>query len=124
MNRVTIAGGWVEYREPEDVPERLRREVTRLSTRGAKFADLTEVDAGEMDEDMLQGMTDFMSAFNDAVAIALISNWSFEFPVALDSLLDLPASAYDEIVRHCTPLATRLMPKFGVDPDPKATTES
>jgi hypothetical protein len=123
MNRQSLQGGWVEYREPENVPERLRREVTKLSTKGAKFSTLAETDPAEMNEDELESMTDFMSAFNDSVALALVSAWSFDAPVTKDGLLDLPASAYDEIVKHCTPLVSRLMPNFGVDTDPKAPTD-
>ena len=124
MNRQTVQGGWIEYREPEAVPERLRREVTRLSTRGARFATLGDVDPSEMSEQDMEGMTSFMSEFNDAIAICLISQWSFDIPVTKDGLLDLPASIYDEIIRHCTPLVSRLMPSFGVDPNPKVPTEN
>jgi hypothetical protein len=126
MTRIDITGGWIEYREPEQVPERLRREVMRLSTRGAKYADMENVDATQMEEADMVAMTDFMSDFNDAIAIALIHDWSFGVALNKEALLDLPGSAYDEIVKYCQPLISRLMPSFGVDgaTDPKALTES
>ena len=129
MNRLTVPGGWVEFREPEEVPEGRRREVMKLSSRGASFSEfLGEDDAFQLDkmsDDERDSAMEFMTAFNDAVAFALINAWSFEFPVSKDNLLNLPGVVYDAIVKHCSPLAKRLMPSFGADGamDPKAHTE-
>ena len=121
MKRENISGGWVDFREPEDVPERLRRRVTTMSSRAAKVAGKFEGDEPtEVDEAELQ----FLLEFNDAVSICLVMGWSFDAPVTIEGLLELPASAYDFIVRHGQANIARLLPNFQVDPDPKAPTEN
>jgi len=130
MNRLTVPGGWIEFREPEEVPEGRRREVLKLSNKGANFTKFYdadgEVDTDAMSEEERDAVTEFMTEYNDAVAYALINAWSFDLPVAKANLLELPGAVYDLIVAHCSPLARRLMPNFGVDgaADPKAPTES
>ena len=121
MKRENINGGWVDFREPEDVPERLRRKVTTMSSRAAKIAGKFEADEPtDVEEAELQ----FLLEFNDAVSICLVMGWSFDAPVTVEGLLELPASAYDFIVRHGQANIARLLPNFQVDPDPKAPTEN
>ena len=68
---------------------------------------------------------EFLLEFNDAVALCLVMGWAWaDIPVTMDGIKDLPASAYDAIVRHGQQNLARLMPNFSVDPDPKAPTES
>ena len=129
MNRITVPGGWIEFRDPEEVPEGRRREVMKLSSRGAKYADLYDADGnvtGEMNDGDREAVMEFMVEFNDAVAYALLHAWSWDIPVSKAALLDLPGAVYDAIVKHCSPLATRLMPTFSADgaADPKAPTEN
>ena len=118
MQRISVKNGWVEFREPEDVPERLRRHVVTMAPAASKVVTIKDGEAlvGDLDE---SGM-DFLFEFNDAIAMCLITAWSWSDPVSLDSLRELPGSVYDEIIRYCSPLMPRLMPDFGVDPDPKA----
>lgn len=122
MKRESVVGGWVDFREPEDVPERLRRRVTTMSGRAAKIAGRLEGDdaVDKVEEDDLQ----FLLEFNDAVALCLVMGWSWEHPITPEGLLELPASAYDHIVRYGQSMITRLLPNFQVDPDPKAPTEN
>ena len=78
--------------------------------------------AAAVDEDTISGMFEF----NDLLAIALVKEWSFDVPVTLENLLDLPSGSYDAIQKVVAPLLEPLMPSFtpdGVD-DPKALTES
>lgn len=131
MNRQTVQGGWIEYRNPEEVPERLRRAVTSLSAQGVKYANLPKDENGEiiMDERTAEDITEmmqFMDDTNDAAAIALINAWSFPEPITKESLLNLPSQIYREIALYVQPLIPRMMPDFGVDGanDPKAPIES
>ena len=130
MNRLTVHGGWVEFREPEEVPEGRRRDVMKLSSKGSQFTQfVTDDDSFDMEamsEEQREKAMEFMTEFNDAVAYALINTWSFDFPVSKDNLLNLPGAVYDAIVKHCSPLAKRLMPSFSADGamDPKADTEN
>lgn len=123
MKRVSLPGGWVDFREPEDVPEKLRRRVVTKAAGAKGFSDRI----GAMNAETVSMTEDdmgFMLSFNDAVAVCLIMGWSWEYPVSEDGLQELPASAYDAIVRHSQTMVSRLMPNFSVDPDPKALTEN
>jgi hypothetical protein len=120
MQRVTVNGGWIDYREPEDTPERLRRRVTMLASQAPAVAARVGNDSASIDETDMS----FLLGFNDAVAMCLIMGWSWEQPVTIDGLQDLPGRVYDEIVQHCQTLIPRLLPSFAVDVDPKAPTES
>lgn len=128
MNRQTVPGGWIEYREPTEVAEKYRRTVMRLSQRGSRFSKFAQADGtfdtDAMNEDESGELISFMSDFNDAVAVALINAWSFDLPVTAENLLELPGAVYDMIVKHCSPLAKELLPTFSADDadDPKATT--
>lgn len=112
--RVEVYSGWVQLRDPELVPERLRRPVFEKSVTGAS---LVEGDGTNVDENTMK----FFSEFNDLVAIAMISEWSFDAPVSAEGMLDLPSKTYDEIRKVVSPFIAKLIPDFGVDPDPKAT---
>lgn len=125
--RVNVTGGWVELREPEEVPERLRRPIVSITMAGiplqAKLDALIEnpeqAEAGD-----LQTFMQFSTEFGDKAALAFIKEWSFPDPITSESIQDLPSKVFDEIQAAISPLANRLLPNFGVDPDPKATTEN
>jgi hypothetical protein len=119
VNRLNIAGGWVDLRAPEDVPERLRRNITNLAVQSATASpDLVNgVVNNGVDLAMVQG-------FNDALVLAFVNNWSFNLPFTIEGILDLPGPCYDTLVKECTEMLPRLLPNFQADPDPKAPTDS
>jgi hypothetical protein len=119
MGQVNVTGGWVILREPELVPERLRRKLVNLSVEGAPLVANLEAKQTPATSDI-----EFIESFNDNLALALLKEWSFDLPIDKEGLLDLPGPVYDEIQKLCAPLVRRLMPNFGVDPDPKVITES
>lgn len=119
MQRLTVPGGWVDVREPEDVPERLRRRVTTMSGQAASVAGrLSDDDTPEASD------VEFVLGFNDAICMCLVMGWSWDFPVSSDGLLDLPGPAYDALVKHAQSQLGRLIPSFAVDPNPKVPTET
>jgi hypothetical protein len=123
--RVEIKGGWVEYREPSEVPERLRRKVVNMASRAAGLANrlqTIDVDNAESIVELNEADMEFLSSFNDAVAICLVSAWSFDPPLTVEGLGDLPSHAYDSIVGWCRDKVGLMMPSFAVDADPKALT--
>lgn len=120
MQRVTVTGGYVDYREPEEVPERLRRRVTVLATKASGMTERVGPDAVNVQADDLE----FLLEFNDAVAMCLVVGWSFPEPISIEGLQNLPGKVYDEIVKHGQANVARLLPNFSVDPDPKAPGES
>lgn len=115
--RQEVYSGWVELREPNLVPERLRRPVFEKSIAGQSLVD----EGKDLDEATLK----FFSEFNDVLAVAMISAWSFDGPVSLEGLMDLPSRSYDDIRKLVTPYVSDLIPDFGLDADdPKVITES
>jgi len=115
--RTEVYSGWVELREPNLVPERLRRPIFEKSISGQSLVE----DGAELDESQMK----FFSEFNDLLAIAMISAWSFDGAVSIEGLMDLPSKTYDDIRKVVTPFITDLMPDFGDNPDdPKVTIEN
>lgn len=116
MSKHEITGGWVVLRNPELVPERLRRPLFGSTVQGQKFADAEEVTAEALD---------FLSDFNDNLAIAMIESWSFGDAITKDALLDLAGRTYDDIRKLVAPFVSKLVPDFSLEgaDDPKATTE-
>jgi hypothetical protein len=111
--RIEVFNGWVQLRDPDLVPERLRRPVFEKSVQGANMFDGENINPEALA---------FFSEFNDVLAVAMISEWSFGDTITLDSLQDLPAKTYDDIRLAVAPFVTKLIPDFGVDVDPKAIT--
>lgn len=109
-------------RDPEEVPERLRRPVMAKSE--ALFAEHPELRAilggiadAEADEAALEliGALVPMSELNDLVVLAFVKKWSFkddddaDLPVCLENLLDLPGDCYDALREITAPLFGRMM---------------
>lgn len=114
MSRHEIPGGWVVLRDPEVVPERLRRPLFANSVKMQQFADMEQVSSEALEA---------LSEYNDLLAIAMIQEWSFGGEVTANALLDLPGNTYDAIRKLVAPFVTKLVPDFSVDgaDDPKAT---
>jgi hypothetical protein len=119
--RVDVFNGWVDLRDPELVPERLRRPVVQASISAVGLADI-DIEAPENAE-KVASVIGFFSEFNDLVAVAMLEAWSFDSVISVASLQDLPGRTYDNIRVAVAPFISKLLPDFGVDPDPKAITE-
>jgi hypothetical protein len=114
--RNEVFNGWIELREPDLVPERLRRPVFEKSIMASQLAADIETDPTVLS---------FFSELNDVLAVALISAWSFGDVISVDTLQDLPAKTYDDVRKLVSPLVSRMIPDFGDDvEDPKAITEN
>jgi hypothetical protein len=115
--RTEVYSGWIELREPKLVPERLRRPIFEKSVSGQSFVQ----EGNDLDENQMK----FFSDFNDLLAIAMISSWSFEGAISIEGLMDLPSKTYDDIRKVVTPFISELMPDFGDEPEnPKAIIEN
>lgn len=108
-------GQWAEFRDPADVPERLRRPITRL---GPKAAQLVKADGAEISAEDI----DLMYAMNDAVVLALATAWSFAEPITAEGLGNLPGPAYDALLKLAAPSVEALLPDFGPNPAPESPT--
>lgn len=124
-------------RDPEDVSERLRRPY--VDTKQAAYTVLLasgvtpeEFDAAlkgsddqraEMGLKMLAaGMASGMRDSRDLLIVALTESWSFEAPVAVESLLDLPSRTYSVLLEACQKLAPGLDPDFDPNMDESSPT--
>lgn len=120
MQHLTLkAGGWVDLRDPADVPERLRRPVRRIqmllaanpaftevvqeaAAKGvAAVRDVTEDQAVAMVSGMGADAFDLMDELNDRAVLARVMGWSFGDQVTLEALQDLPGAVYDELRTLC-----------------------
>ena len=116
--RKDVYSGWIELRDPKAVPERLRRPVFSKSMESATYAKDNDLEVISTDA------IDLLSEFNDLLAVAMVEKWSFSDVVSVEEMLDLPSRTYDDIRQAVAPFVNDLIPDFGVDPDPKATTDS
>jgi hypothetical protein len=111
--------GWALLRDPAKVSERLRRPVTNLAAR--LQPEIVKATAAE--EPVLDPETfDQFQALNDLVIVALVEEWSFDRPVTIDSVGDLPGDAYDMLRRETAKHVNALLPDFSPNPDPASPT--
>lgn len=119
--RQECGSGWVVLRDPKMISERMRRPIIAKATAMRVVANKVTASDGEdsfSEEEFLS-----LYAFNDLVAVAVVSEWSWDTPVSVEGLLDLPAADYDAVLKITAPLVTELMPKFEPDPDENSPTE-
>lgn len=129
-------GAYAILRDPELVPDRLRRPIARLRRRAMAAAlgagltpemarDLAETGNGDgaeaaaadkrvavvlrMVEADAAGLDDELA---DAMVAALVTDWSYAEPITADSVADLPGAALDVLARECVRLLPRLFPSF------------
>jgi hypothetical protein len=124
-------------RDPEDVPNRLRRPhmdarervSVSLVSSGATEADAVAAQAGEPGAAMKLGLAMVSSgasglkrAADDLLIVALVESWSYEAAIGVEALQDLPGRSYDVLLAACEPLAAAMSPDFGPSPDPESPT--
>ncbi|MFJ2575965.1 hypothetical protein [Kitasatospora aureofaciens] len=117
MKRVNLtAGGWADLREPNEIPERLRRPVRKLQmlmagnpafstvveqATGADGApDVDEAQAAQMAAAMGESGIDLVFQLQDRSILQRVAGWSFG-DVTLDVLQDLAGDVYDELSELC-----------------------
>lgn len=115
-------GAWALLRDPAKVPERLRRPVLTLTTRLNPQIKAMRDNPGDegvvLDADVLERFEDL----NDLVIVALVAEWSFELPISIESVGDLPGDAYDLLRRESAKAIKELLPDFSPNPDPAGPT--
>jgi hypothetical protein len=133
--------GWVDLRDPAEVPERLRRPVTTLQmllARDPAFANVVKdaKDKGvaaldDIDEsqavDMVGAMGEAsfarMQELSDRVIVSRVAGWSYDLPITSDALLDLPGKVYDALKELTAEGALKAGPDFSPSTDPLSPTE-
>ena len=123
--------GWAERRDPAAVPVRLGRPVEKMlfEISQANGVDALANNAGNEIEAAAEIVanidTDLFSKFNDLndlLILARVAAWSFDMPITLDSVLDLPAGDYYILQEATAKDITEMMPNFAQDHDPSSPT--
>jgi hypothetical protein len=71
----------------------------------------------------ISAQPELMDGVNDLVILAMVSDWSFDMPVTLESLGELPALTYDALLKACESAAKGLFPSFEPTKDADSPTE-
>ncbi|MFE8944497.1 hypothetical protein [Streptomyces sp. NPDC007856] len=141
IHRHQLPGGaWADLRDASEVSERLRRPVRAIQMKLAQnpaFAgvvkdaqdkgvkqmdDIDESDALKMAQDMGDEAFALMDDLNDRLILSRVAGWSFDFPVTLDTLQDLPGPAYDKLKEVCADGALDNGPDFSPSTEAESPT--
>ena len=139
MSRIDLpSGGWAELKEPEQVLERHRRPISRAITRLSQEAwqilikleadKVTAVTNGDVVETAAladrfsEADLDAFSDANDWGVVALVSAWSFQEPLSLESVQNRTAPDYDALRNACAPAVGRLFVDFSPTRDSDSPT--
>jgi hypothetical protein len=123
--------GWAELRDPAAVPVRLRRPVEKMlfdisQSNGtealANNAGDQEQAAAELAANIDGELFSKFNDLNDLLILARVAAWSFDLPITLDSVLDLPAGDYYLLQEATAKDITEMMPNFAQDTDPSSPT--
>jgi hypothetical protein len=124
-------------RDPEDVPERLRR--PHMDARERVMASLLGTGTTEADTEAARGGEPGAAAklgaamissgaqglkrqADDLLLVAFVESWSYETAISADAMQDLPGRAYDVLLKACEPLTAAMNPDFEPSPDPESPT--
>lgn len=123
-------GAWADVREPDEVPRKVARAFRKVLYRLSAGADVDPAldreaaaraaGAALMKSDSgLDGIEDMA----DALVFCVVSEWSFG-AVDQDTLDAMPDAAVDAIYQHAVSggYMEKLMPDFGISPDPDSPT--
>lgn len=137
-NRIELPGGWAELRPVSDITERMRRPVKRASTKLTSFPSFMNAVAegqaateGGREMTMAEQMAiaasmgeafDVLEEVQDLLVVAACRGWSWDFPVSVDNVLDLPTPALDALRKAVGPYQGALNPGFEPTPDPESPT--
>lgn len=129
------SGASADLRAVSDVTERQRRPIKRIQAQLAarpafaaavKEAQLIAKAAGtelspEAELRIAAGMGDafdLLEDLNDSLVSALVSGWSYDFPVSVEGVQDVPGRDLDALRKECAPYLAQLLPDFEVSAEP------
>jgi hypothetical protein len=136
-SRISLpSGATADLRPVADVTERQRRPIKRIQTTlagmpsfAAAVAEAQKNEGTELTPEaqlkIAAGMGeafDLLEGLNDALIVAAVRGWSYEFPVSADGCQDLPGRDLDALRSAASPYLSALMPDF--DPTPAADSPS
>jgi hypothetical protein len=124
------SGGWVVLRNPAAVPVKLRRPVEKaLLKLGQSQAKSTLASAPELSDAQKAAevastinpeILDQFNDLNDLLIVARTESWSFDFPIAIESLGEFGQGDYEALQEVAAKDVTEMMPRFGISNDPNS----
>lgn len=100
---------WAEIRNPKEVPERLRRPVSQaLLVMGKNQSTLTDDAPESMSPEALSSF----ESLNDLLILARVKAWSYDLPITMESVLDLPSYSYNILRQETASGMMEMMPDF------------
>lgn len=120
--RITLSnGGWADIKAPTAVSERNRRPVEKALLAIAQsnaMKDLESTTVAEIASTIDSDSFDKFTVLNDLLIVARVSAWSFDLPITLDNILDLPGEDYKTLQEATAEGITEMMPNFSASDEP------
>lgn len=100
---ITLPGNeWAIIHNPDEVPERLRRQYLLSQAEILDGADVTMNSRGKpskmtMNSKVIKAVADS----GDVLILAFTKKWSFESPITVEAVQDLPSGVYQALKEAC-----------------------
>lgn len=149
--RLDLPDGWADIRDPKKVPYGKRKPVTRAGTNLFRYhAALEEWDAAlkaqqaheahpeihgavpiekPAEDETPEGYVptdeemDLLEGLQETTTIAMVEAWSWDFPVSVEGLQNLPSDAVKMLVDNCSKYSTDLFINTEPSPDEASPTQ-
>lgn len=112
MRKVTLAseGSWARIRDAKELTvggqRRIQQAVSRVSPETREILQRNEKRRKGVDAEPINPSPADVQAFNDAndaCVLALVTEWSFDEPVTIEGLQELPLQDYSKLQAICAP---------------------
>ena len=119
---------WADLREPETVSVRLRRPVEKALMAIAQgdaakalegnedLSDETKASQVALTIDL--AVLDQFNDLNDLLVLSRLEAWSFDTPISLEAILDLPDVDYKALQKASSTEIFSMLPNFGISDAP------
>jgi hypothetical protein len=82
-----------------------------------------EAKAAQVAQSLNPDTLDLYSNLNDLLIVARVSEWSYDLPITLDGVLDLPSNAYEVLQEVTAQGILEMMPNFTASADKDSPTQ-
>lgn len=120
-NRIELPdGAWADLRSPRSVTRGARKPVRTATARLNRYRDALRELSGEKydppvrtkeEEKAVQNAwqlspeeIEIYDSVQEPLTVALIEAWSFDAPITVDGLNEIPAQDADALIIHCSPM--------------------
>jgi len=122
VKKIDLPGedNWAKLRDPEEVPEKLRRPLLALQRRSlvALGEELVSIEGRQptaaeawrsLKARVDSGELELEEQIEDRIVVAFVADWSYELPVTPESVGELPAGVVKALRKACEPLIGPLL---------------